>query len=301
MRFDLPVAPGGYAWWYVDAVSDDGAHALTLIAFIGSVFSPYYAWANAKAPADAENFCAMNVALYGRRKAWAMTERGRGALRRGADFIEIGPSGLRWDGALSARISEITVPIPGRLRGRFTLRPQALQKRVFTLDAAGRHRWRPIAPAARIEVEFSHPRISWSGLAYFDSNEGDAPLAADFESWHWSRGVGAPHVMYDVARRDGTRLGLALAVGADGTATAFEAPPVVRLPRTMWGVERLTRGEGAPRILQTLEDAPFYARSRIATRVDGVDAEAIHESLDLRRFSAGWVRMLRPFRMPRVG
>ncbi len=35
---------GGYAWWYVDALSDDGRHGLTLIAFIGSVFSPYYAW-----------------------------------------------------------------------------------------------------------------------------------------------------------------------------------------------------------------------------------------------------------------
>ena len=43
-----PVAPGGYAWWYVDALSDDGRHGLTIIAFIGSVFSPYYAWAAAR-------------------------------------------------------------------------------------------------------------------------------------------------------------------------------------------------------------------------------------------------------------
>ena len=42
-RFDQAVPPGGYAWWYVDALSDDGRHALTIIAFIGSVFSPYYA------------------------------------------------------------------------------------------------------------------------------------------------------------------------------------------------------------------------------------------------------------------
>ena len=43
-RFDAPVRPGGYAWWYVDAFSDDGRFGLTLIAFVGSVFSPYYAW-----------------------------------------------------------------------------------------------------------------------------------------------------------------------------------------------------------------------------------------------------------------
>ena len=41
-RFDAPVPAGGYSWWYVDALSDDGRHGLTIIAFLGSVFSPYY-------------------------------------------------------------------------------------------------------------------------------------------------------------------------------------------------------------------------------------------------------------------
>ena len=39
-----PSRTDGYVWWYVDALSDDGQHGLTLIAFIGSVFSPFYAW-----------------------------------------------------------------------------------------------------------------------------------------------------------------------------------------------------------------------------------------------------------------
>ena len=37
-RRSRPVAMAG---WYVDAISDDGRHGLTIIAFIGSVFSPY--------------------------------------------------------------------------------------------------------------------------------------------------------------------------------------------------------------------------------------------------------------------
>ena len=44
LQFDRPVPKTGYAWWYVDAVSDDGEHAIVLITFVGSVFSPYYAW-----------------------------------------------------------------------------------------------------------------------------------------------------------------------------------------------------------------------------------------------------------------
>jgi hypothetical protein len=53
----------------------------------------------------------------------------------------------------------------------------------------------------------------------------------------------------------------------------------------------------------TLLDAPFYARSRLAWResIAGADASlnvvAMHESVDLDRFDAGWVRFLLPFRM----
>ena len=42
----------GYRWWYVDALSADGRHGITIIAFIGSVFSPFYAWSRRKRPAD---------------------------------------------------------------------------------------------------------------------------------------------------------------------------------------------------------------------------------------------------------
>ncbi len=80
-RFDLAVAPGGYAWWYLDAASDDGRFGLTLIAFVGSVFSPFYADARRRGRAEAIDHCAINVALYGDVRRWAMTERDRGAVR----------------------------------------------------------------------------------------------------------------------------------------------------------------------------------------------------------------------------
>lgn len=44
-EFNQPVPERGYCWWYVDALSDDGKHGITIIAFIGTVFSPWYAWA----------------------------------------------------------------------------------------------------------------------------------------------------------------------------------------------------------------------------------------------------------------
>ena len=38
-NFNLEVPPNGYAWWYVDGFSYDGTKAISIIGFIGSVFS----------------------------------------------------------------------------------------------------------------------------------------------------------------------------------------------------------------------------------------------------------------------
>src|SRR5579871_1323871 len=34
--FNAPVGARGYAWWYIDGLSDDGRNAITVIVFLGS-------------------------------------------------------------------------------------------------------------------------------------------------------------------------------------------------------------------------------------------------------------------------
>jgi len=58
-NFDLHVPEDGYAWWYVDGLSDDDSRAISIIGFIGSVFSPWYRWSGRRNPA---NHCCINVA-----------------------------------------------------------------------------------------------------------------------------------------------------------------------------------------------------------------------------------------------
>jgi carotenoid 1,2-hydratase len=306
LRFDGPVSHDGYEWWYIDALSDDGAYGLTVIAFLGSVFSPYYAGARRRAAADPLNHCALNVALYGRRaRRWAMTERGAAQVRREPARLVIGPSHVHWDGeALEIHIHERCAPLPRRLRGKIRLHPGAWPAQSFALDDAGLHRWTPYAPCARVELAFTEPDLRWSGAAYFDSNRGEEPLENTFTDWTWSRASAADNtvVLYDVGARSGSRSSLALQFTARGEVRPMAPPPLMRLPPTGWGVQRQTRADAGSRaqVLRTLVDAPFYSRSLLETRVGGVSRPAIHESLSLDRFRSRWVQCLLPFRMPRI-
>jgi carotenoid 1,2-hydratase len=302
-RFDVAVQPNGYAWWYIDATSDDGAYGLTIIAFIGSVFSPYYKLSGRGRP---ENHCAINVSLNGpRAKAWAMTERPAHRMQRSADHFTVGPSGLQWDGeTLVIHLDEISAPLPYRVRGTVRVTPELIGTTAFMLDPAGRHRWHPVAPRARVEVAMTQPGVSWSGPGYFDSNFGDEALEAGFDDWHWSRA----HLKRDVAvlyegrRRDGTPFDLALKVDRQGRWHDVVQPPAAKLPRTGWLIHRATRADAGhpPKVLKTWIDAPFYARTKLATRVFGEDCEAVHESLALGRFRSPVVQTMLPYRMPRA-
>jgi carotenoid 1,2-hydratase len=306
-RFDAAVPRDGYAWWYVDALSDDGAHALTVIAFIGSVFSPYYAAARRCGDGDPANHCAVNVVLYGPRgKYWALTERRKTALSQSTHRLGIGSSALSWDGdGLTIDIDELTVPRLARLNGRIKLRSDYITSCITALDGEGRHTWWPIAPSARVEIEMQRPALRWTGSGYFDCNAGSRPLERDFTAWTWSRAAlsNGAGVLYDATRRDGSELSLAYRFdNKSGRADVFTAPPTVSLPPTGWRISRSTPSEDASqtRVIKTLEDTPFYARSLVATRLQGETVQAVHESLSLDRFERRWVQTLLPFRMPRA-
>lgn len=304
-RFDTRVGKDGYAWWYADGLSEDGRRGFTIIALIGSVFSPYYVAQRRKGFGDPFHHVAMNVALYGKSgKRWAMTERGRGDVTATQTSLQIGPSAIAWDGTkVTITIDEVTVPFPRRLRGTITLYPAALQEQAFAIDADGLHYWQPIAPIARAEVNMSSPKLQWNGHGYFDHNTGAVPLEETFQRWHWSRAnTGATStVYYDIAPRLGSARELAIEISRDGRARHVTPPPVAKLKSTGWMIRREARSDSAvtPHVVSTLEDTPFYARSIVSNGIGGVRAVSMHESLDLDRFRMPVVQAMLPFRMPR--
>jgi carotenoid 1,2-hydratase len=299
------VPPQGYQWWYVDAIGDDGQFGLTIIGFIGSVFSPYY---NKSGREDPTDHSCINVALYGPKNArWVMTERGMEQTEQQPDTFRVGPSAMRWDNDrliidIDERDSRVGIPWRRRVKGKVVIHPEMLNQRSFKLDPEGKHNWHPIAPRARVEMQMEHPEISWKGSAYVDSNHGSEPIEHGFQHWHWSRAhVGKDvAVTYEGLRRDGSYFASALRFDSNGESTERELLPVSPLPRTFWGVKRQTRADhGIAKIRKTWEDTPFYCRSALDMQIEGEKVVAIQESISLDRLINPVVQWLLPFRMPR--
>lgn len=303
--FDVDVTPNGYAWWYVDGRSDCGEHGITVIAMLGCVFSPWYARARRTGPTNPLAHCALNVVLYGREgRRWAMTERDTPAVQRSAQRLAIGPSRLKWDdGVLTIDVDERTAPWHRPLRGRIRVRPHTWHAQAFELDSAGRHRWWPLAPRARIEVDFDAPARCFEGDAYLDGNHGDEPLEAAFEGWQWARASDPTRtlVFYDARDRLGKTTSIAIDTRAGSLQAFLGSTTPVALPPSSWGIARTMRADVGtqPVLIKTLESAPFYARSWVRTQLDGHTFEAFHETLSMRRFTRPWVQALLPVRLPR--
>ena len=230
-----------------------------------------------------------------------MTERRRGALARSTDRFALGRSAMHWDGtALTVEINERAVPHLTPIRGTVRLWPEAVTQ--YRAELAPGHHWRPYAPVARIEVALDRPALQWQGAGYFDSNWGSSPLEADFRRWDWMRAeLGRETAIhYDTEPRNGPKRSLSLRFDKDGTVREGPLPPLTTLPKGIWRVHREARSEGEARLLRACEDAPFYARSVIETRLDGRAVRAVHETFDGDRLARGIVRAMLPFRMPRT-
>ncbi|MEL6642463.1 MAG: carotenoid 1,2-hydratase [Pseudomonadota bacterium] len=282
-------------------MSDDGTRAVSVIAFIGSVFSPWYRWTGRKRP---HNHVCINVATYGPGGRFTMTDRGEGALRQTNDTFEVGPSKLRWLGdRLEIDIDEISsLPLVSRVKGKITVRPTGLTDVELPLHPKGTHVWRPFAPTADIEVDLNRG-WQWNGHGYFDANFGTRALEDDFSYWTWGRfptSEGSA-CFYDAVRRDGSELSVGLAFDRDGHAHTMEMPPLTRFNRSLWAVKRETRADAGyrPRQVKAMLDAPFYSRSAIRTQIHGEETVGVHEALDLNRFASPLLKPMLAVRVPR--
>ncbi|MEM8851586.1 MAG: carotenoid 1,2-hydratase [Pseudomonadota bacterium] len=234
-----------------------------------------------------------------------MTDRGRSALRQTPDAIQIGPSGLHWDGdKLVIEIDEVSTPHGQRIKGKVTVTPRGITDVEVPLKSDGSHIWRPLAPASDIKVEIDRPGWSWSGHGYLDSNFGTAALEADFKYWHWGR-FPVPDgrmIFYEAELRDGTETRVALHFHDDGSVHPVETPPPLTPFRpSPWLLRRETRCDPGhkPKPVRAMITAPFYERAVVETTIHGHRSTGIWEALNCDRFKAWWMKPLLAVRVPR--
>ena len=268
------------------------------------MFSPYYRSAFARGAGEPDDHCSLNVALYGGKRRWTMTERGRNSIERDARHFTIGPSELRWNGQwLEIEIREFGMPVPWPVRGRVRVHPGSLSTFMTPLDAGALHRWGPIAPCAQVEVELDSPALRWKGHAYLDSNEGDEPIDRPFREWDWSRATlpdGSTAVIYDVQPKLGEDRLIAQRFFPDGRIEAFTPPQRQPMSKTGWRIPRRMRSEDSVRVIQQLEDTPFYQRAVLDSSLFGQRVISVHETLNVPRLVSPVVQKMLPFRMPRM-
>lgn len=275
---------------------------MSVIGFIGSVFSPWYRWSGRRDPA---NHCCINVATYGPGGRFTMTDRGRSALRQTASRLEVGPSMMRWEGGeLIIDIDEISgPPLISRVKGQIRVTPSAITGVELPLTPDGAHIWRPFAPTSTISVALNSPGWQWQGHGYFDANFGTRALEDDFSYWTWGRYPtnGGSTCFYDATRLDGSELAAGIRFDAAGQAEAISLPPKARMRRSLWAVARETRADAGyqPRQVKNMLDAPFYSRSAVKTQLDGIETTGVHEALDLVRYRNPLLKPMLACRVPR--
>jgi carotenoid 1,2-hydratase len=306
--------PGGYVWWYVDALSPSG-DGLVCIFFAGSVFSPDYAARLGRGErALPGEHAAVNLALYrgGRRVAWVMSEYG--SLVATEARVAVGRSELWRDGgAFRIRLHERSAPLRLPVEGSIEAEPEAGAMAPGIISAAGggaTHGWQVLAPRARVRARFRRPAFALDGVGYVDRNWGDGRLEDAFARWSWARfhGPRRTTIVYALVDRDGRRRAFSAeaAAGDEGGAPVEETPaPEGGTRRAAWGLTLpLGFGAGAPERLRVapdelLEQAPFYARyrARLVERGLPVEALGMGEHLDLDRFRSPFIRFLLRYKM----
>jgi carotenoid 1,2-hydratase len=314
--FDRPVVPGGYAWWYFDALSDDGQRGLTAIFFRGSVFSPSYAARVRRgAMPSADEHLGVNLALYerGRQVAWVMSEYGAHELKHASSSgLTIAGSSLESGRGVRLAIDERSAPffaslagVGAPVRGVVEIDPGPGGPSSTLVGSDGvAHHWRVLSRRARVRVRMEKPDFSFDGEGYHDTNRGDGRLEASFARWSWARfhaPSGRTTILYSVQDRAGGRQALVVDDDQVRTVTAADGP----LRRAAWGLD-LPRWFSVDEQLRCtprdlLEAAPFYARyTGELAGPQGTVARGIGEYLDLDRFRFRGIQFLLRFKTRKV-
>lgn len=288
------VAPGGFAWWYVDLLDAQG-NGVVLIWSFGLPFLPGRAReAREGRGAPARDRPSVNVALYRGGRLFAYLLQETTAASEGDDAWRFGDSTVRREVGDRVTVeANLRCALPGRgeLAGRIVVRGPT---RTGGDGGAGSHEWCLVAGPAFGEAHLTvdGEALTLSGPAYHDRNAAPAALHdLGFRRWAWGRATDGEDliVWYVVWPRVGDPETTVLRI--DRTGHTERIPAQARLgglrhgwlgmPR--WAEVVLIR-DGVPWLTAALDRAvdegPFYIRQLGRAAVEGRTMPVVAEVCD---------------------
>ncbi len=305
---DLLGTPGGFAWWYLDMVNEEGDGLVAIWSF-GLPFLPGLAGAARRgSPVVPSARPSFNLSIYrGGEPVWY-------ALREYEEHEAWwSKEGDRWgfgsNKFMSRRVAgrqelEISVDldVPGsrdRLVGEILVGGAARRASAGDVQGDSAHDWTPLMGPAmgRAELRCGPERYAFDARAYHDRNGGERPLhELGFDRWHWGRlAFGDREVVYYVLWPEGggEPMCLGLEIDEHGETTRLDGltARVSEETRGRAGLRherRIELFQGGTRWLDArwravVDDGFFYMRGQLEGEQRGERAVGVAEYVEPHR------------------
>ena len=209
---------GGFLWWYVDVVNDDGDGVVLIFSF-GLPFLPGYAHAARKKEGQTpESRPSVNVAVYqnGKPVFYSLEELHPDDVSWGENRQwTFGHSTLDIDVETGVCVVHLRCAVPGTsdlLEGTVMVRGTVPD---IAFGEIGDHLWGPLLTPARgtVDLTFGDETFRFEGDGYVDRNGSEKPLHdLGFRSWTWGRVFDGScekvyYILWPVGDGDPTALG----------------------------------------------------------------------------------------------
>lgn len=202
-------APGGYEWWYFDAIDESSGYALVVIFYRGNPFSNRYIRKledeNNQEAGNPKNFPAISISLYkqGEPIYYSFTEYPAQEAEFSLDKpnLKVGNNTLDTDftdtGIIYTLKLNEDLPSGDRIRAELNYRGYGKISEDFQENdnhGTEGHNWNLVLPKANVEGSINVYRekdlehtLPFSGRGYHDHNTGKEPMRDEFLDWYWGR------------------------------------------------------------------------------------------------------------------
>ena len=301
--------PGGFLWWYVDIIDEQG-NGVVLIWSFGLPFLPNYAAkARKSTPQSPHERPSLVISIYknfqldcylfqeysSEEVSWESSQ-----WSFGANCIQTTQDGL--DISLSLPIPKTTLTLNG------TIQVQGTKRKDGNRPSHTDHEWVPILmPAtANVHLRCGEEEYTFSGRAYHDHNSALLPLHnLNIQSWWWGR-IALPEqelIWYSlIPNQQASPIHLAITVSKEGDIQIYDEGncECLNLKKSIFGLSSPSSFEvDTPweerisiKVKSIIDDGPFYQRYIVHTNTTKGDGYGIAEQVVPDRVDGDWMRPL---------